>query len=179
MESYYSKPAQENENYNTESNNHVGNDENNNKNAKQGELSYSIQSVLNSDFELPEYKIEDYHAPPIPEYDLPEYQEYVYEYFYKAPEDYYDETLLSENATEPPRVNKYISYWQHDDASWIFSDVFMVFSIQTGFALFESGAATLKNEANIMMKNAIDVLMGGFSYWMFGFGLSFGDGPYR
>ena len=78
-----------------------------------------------------------------------------------------------------PPTNKYISYWQHDDASWIFSDVFMVLSIQTGFALLESGTASLKNEANIMMKNAIDVLTGGFSFWMFGFGLSYGDGSLR
>ena len=81
--------------------------------------------------------------------------------------------------TETAPVNKYTSIWQHDDASWIFSDVFMVLSIQTGFALLESGCASLKNEANIMMKNAIDVLMGGFSYWMFGFGLSYGEGTLR
>ena len=106
-------------------------------------------------------------------------QEYVYEYFYKEPESYYDDTILKENVTETVPVNKYTSIWQHDDASWIFSDVFMVLSIQTGFALLESGCASLKNEANIMMKNAIDVLMGGFSYWMFGFGLSYGEGTLR
>ena len=43
--------------------------------------------------------------------------------------------------------------------------------MQTGFALYESGCGSLKNEANIMMKNAIDVLMGGFSYWIVGYGL--------
>ena len=43
--------------------------------------------------------------------------------------------------------------------------------MQTGFALYESGCGSLKNEANIMMKNAIDVLMGGFSYWLVGYGL--------
>ena len=86
---------------------------------------------------------------------------------------------MTTNTTVKPPVNKYISYWQHDDASWIFSDVFMVLSIQTGFALLESGTASLKNEANIMMKNAIDVLTGGFSFWMFGFGLSYGEGSLR
>ena len=30
-----------------------------------------------------------------------------------------------------------------------------------------------------MMKNAIDVLTGGFSFWMFGFGLSYGEGSLR
>ena len=34
-----------------------------------------------------------------------------------------------------------------------------------------------KNECNIMVKNAVDVIFGAFSYWLFGFGLSFGDGP--
>jgi ammonia channel protein AmtB len=29
-----------------------------------------------------------------------------------------------------------------------------------------------------MMKNAVDVVFGGLSYWMFGFGLSFGVGEY-
>lgn len=33
-----------------------------------------------------------------------------------------------------------------------------------------------KNEVNIMFKNAIDVVFGGISYWLFGYGLSFGDG---
>jgi len=41
------------------------------------------------------------------------------------------------------------------------------------------GCASLKNEANIMMKNAIDVLMGGMSFWMLGFGLSYGEDSIR
>ena len=32
-----------------------------------------------------------------------------------------------------------------------------------------------KNEANIMVKNAIDVIFGGISYWLFGYAFSFGD----
>lgn len=32
-----------------------------------------------------------------------------------------------------------------------------------------------KNEVNIMVKNAVDVIFGGLTYWMFGYGLSFGD----
>lgn len=43
-----------------------------------------------------------------------------------------------------------------------------------GFGLLESGAVTRKNEVNIMIKNAADVIFGGMSYWMIGFGLSFG-----
>uniref|UniRef100_T1J0P5 Ammonium transporter AmtB-like domain-containing protein n=1 Tax=Strigamia maritima TaxID=126957 RepID=T1J0P5_STRMM len=35
-----------------------------------------------------------------------------------------------------------------------------------------------KNEINIMVKNVVDVVLGGFTYWLFGYGLSFGKGPY-
>ena len=34
---------------------------------------------------------------------------------------------------------------------------------------------TAKNECNIMIKNAVDVVFGGLSYWLVGYGLSFGD----
>ena len=43
--------------------------------------------------------------------------------------------------------------------------------------MLESGAVSPKNEVNIMVKNAVDVIFGGLSYWMFGFGLSFGEDP--
>ena len=35
----------------------------------------------------------------------------------------------------------------------------------------------VKNEVNIMVKNAVDVIFGGLTYWAFGYGLSFGQGP--
>ena len=95
----------------------------------------------------------------------------MYEYSYPDPASYYYEHQGEEAGNVSAPVDRYISVWQHDDASWIFSAVFMVLSMQTGFALLESGCGSLKNEANIMMKNAIDVLMGGFSYWIVGYGL--------
>ena len=47
--------------------------------------------------------------------------------------------------------------------------------INFSFGLLESGSVSLKNEVNIMIKNGIDVLFGGLSYWMFGYGISFGS----
>ncbi|XP_002736982.1 putative ammonium transporter 3 [Saccoglossus kowalevskii] len=61
-----------------------------------------------------------------------------------------------------------------DDATWILTSAFIIFTMQSGFGLLESGSVSRKNEVNIMVKNAIDVLFGGLSYWAFGFGLSFG-----
>lgn len=51
---------------------------------------------------------------------------------------------------------------------------FIIFTMQTGFGLLESGCVSIKNEVNIMVKNMIDVVLGGFTYWLFGYGLSFG-----
>lgn len=49
---------------------------------------------------------------------------------------------------------------------------------QTGFGMLESGCVSVKNEVNIMMKNIVDIVLGGFTYWFFGYGMSFGRGPY-
>lgn len=43
--------------------------------------------------------------------------------------------------------------------------------------MLESGIVSLKNEVNIMMKNVVDVVLGGVTYWAFGYGFSYGDGP--
>ena len=37
--------------------------------------------------------------------------------------------------------------------------------------MLESGCVSLKNEVNIMMKNVVDVVLGGITYWAFGYGL--------
>ncbi len=44
----------------------------------------------------------------------------------------------------------------------------------SGFGLLEAGSVSAKNEVNIMVKNAVDVIFGGLTYWAFGYGLSFG-----
>ena len=40
--------------------------------------------------------------------------------------------------------------------------------------MLESGCVSLKNEVNIMMKNVVDVVLGGLTYWSFGYALSYG-----
>ena len=44
--------------------------------------------------------------------------------------------------------------------------------------MLESGIVSLKNEVNIMMKNVVDVVLGGLTYWAFGYGLSYGESEY-
>ncbi|XP_055919663.1 putative ammonium transporter 3 [Eupeodes corollae] len=63
-----------------------------------------------------------------------------------------------------------------DDATWVLSSSFIIFTMQTGFGMLESGCVSVKNEANIMMKNIVDIVLGGFTYWLVGYGISFGRG---
>ncbi|XP_059079547.1 putative ammonium transporter 3 isoform X2 [Tigriopus californicus] len=67
--------------------------------------------------------------------------------------------------------------WVWDDATWILCSSFIIFTMQTGFGMLESGCVSLKNEVNIMMKNVVDVVFGGITYWALGYGLSYGSGP--
>eukprot|EP00794_Sanderia_malayensis_P012874 gene12874-14199_t len=61
------------------------------------------------------------------------------------------------------------------DATWILTSAFIIFTMQSGFGLLEAGLVSAKNECNIMIKNMVDVIFGGLAYWLFGFGLSFGN----
>ena len=50
----------------------------------------------------------------------------------------------------------------------------LVFFMQAGFAMVETGLTRAKNAINIMMKNLMDFSMGSIAYWAIGFGLMFG-----
>ncbi|XP_055839159.1 putative ammonium transporter 2 isoform X1 [Episyrphus balteatus] len=64
-----------------------------------------------------------------------------------------------------------------EDTNWVLTSSFIIFTMQTGFGMLESGCVSIKNEVNIMMKNVVDIVLGGFTYWLFGYGMSFGRGP--
>lgn len=79
-----------------------------------------------------------------------------------------------------PRNNSYVMPGVYDvpieDTNWVLTASFIIFTMQTGFGMLESGCVSAKNEVNIMLKNVVDVVLGGLTYWMFGFGMSFGRG---
>ncbi len=51
----------------------------------------------------------------------------------------------------------------------------LVLFMQAGFALVESGFNASKNALNIMFKNFIDVNVGILIFWLFGYGIMYGD----
>jgi Amt family ammonium transporter len=60
------------------------------------------------------------------------------------------------------------------DIVWTLVAGALVFFMQAGFAMVETGFTRAKNAGNIMMKNLLDFCMGGVAYWAIGFGLMFG-----
>lgn len=50
----------------------------------------------------------------------------------------------------------------------------IIFLMQTGFALLESGTVRFKNQRNVMLKNLMDAVIGAFVWYAFGFGIAFG-----
>ena len=62
----------------------------------------------------------------------------------------------------------------HADYVWTLVAAALVFFMQAGFALVETGFTRAKNAINIMMKNLMDFSMGSLAYWAIGFGLMFG-----
>merc|ERR1712012_1356758 len=52
----------------------------------------------------------------------------------------------------------------------------IVFLMQAGFAFLEAGAVRSKNTVNILIKNMLDALIGGLTYWMIGWGAAYGKG---
>ncbi|MBN2279681.1 MAG: ammonium transporter [Candidatus Marinimicrobia bacterium] len=57
---------------------------------------------------------------------------------------------------------------------WTATAAFLVFFMQAGFALVESGFTRAKNTVNIMMKNLMDFSIGTVFFYFIGFGLMFG-----
>jgi len=62
------------------------------------------------------------------------------------------------------------------DTVWTLMTAFLVFWMNAGFALVESGFCRSKNCVNILAKNFIVFAISSIAYWVLGFGLMFGDG---
>jgi ammonium transporter, Amt family len=62
------------------------------------------------------------------------------------------------------------------DTVWVLVTAMLVFWMNAGFALVESGLCRAKNCVNILGKNFIVFAISTISFWVIGWGLMFGDG---
>lgn len=60
------------------------------------------------------------------------------------------------------------------DTIWLAVCTVLVFFMQTGFAMLETGFTRNKNSCNVLMKNIMDFSIGSIFYWLIGFGIMFG-----
>lgn len=62
------------------------------------------------------------------------------------------------------------------DTMWVLVTAFLVFFMNAGFAMFESGLCRSKNTVNILAKNFVVFGVASLAFWLAGFALMFGDG---
>ena len=63
------------------------------------------------------------------------------------------------------------------DTVWLATASALVFFMQAGFALLESGMSRAKNCVNVVMKNYLDVCLGSIAFFLVGFAIMFGNNP--
>lgn len=61
------------------------------------------------------------------------------------------------------------------DTIWVLLGAALVFFMQAGFAMVETGFTRAKNAGNIVLKNLMDFAIGSVVFYIIGFGLMFGD----
>lgn len=59
---------------------------------------------------------------------------------------------------------------------WVLLGAALVFFMQAGFSMCETGFTRAKNTGNILMKNLMDFCIGTPCFWLVGFGIMFGSG---
>jgi len=62
------------------------------------------------------------------------------------------------------------------DTIWVLVTAFLVFWMNAGFALVESGMCRVKNAVNILSKNFIVFALSSLAFFVLGWGVMFGDG---
>jgi Amt family ammonium transporter len=62
------------------------------------------------------------------------------------------------------------------DTVWVLFAAFLVFFMNLGFAMVETGLCRSKNAVNILSKNFIVFALASLSFWAVGWGLMFGNG---
>ena len=60
------------------------------------------------------------------------------------------------------------------DTMWLLLGAALVYFMQAGFAMVETGMTRVKNAGNIVMKNMMDFACGTPAYWLIGYGIMYG-----
>jgi Amt family ammonium transporter len=91
------------------------------------------------------------------------------------------EPVLAQEAAATPEMLQQLVASSSDlrigiDTVWVLVAAMLVFFMNAGFAMVESGLCRAKNATNILAKNFIVFAASTVSFWVIGWGLMFGDG---
>jgi len=67
-----------------------------------------------------------------------------------------------------------VSEFSSMDTMWVLVGTALVFFMQAGFAMVETGFTRAKNAGNIIMKNLMDFACGSVVFWLIGYGIMYG-----
>lgn len=85
--------------------------------------------------------------------------------------------IASAEEAKPPTIEEIQAQWKvAGDTMWVIVTGCLVFFMQAGFAMVETGFTRIKNAVNICMKNLLDFCFASVVYWAIGFGLMFSVG---
>jgi ammonium transporter, Amt family len=86
--------------------------------------------------------------------------------------------LLAQDATKPPEITAAMASDLRVglDTVWVLVTAMLVFWMNAGFALVESGLCRAKNCVNILAKNFVVFAISTISFWVIGWDLMFADG---
>ena len=89
-----------------------------------------------------------------------------------------DSATMAIQAAEEVAEAEPVAYLPQDVANviWLCLAAFLVFFMQAGFAMVETGLTRAKNAVNIMMKNLLDFCFGAVLYWAVGYAIMFSSG---
>ncbi|MEO6245074.1 MAG: ammonium transporter [Opitutaceae bacterium] len=79
-------------------------------------------------------------------------------------------------AVPTPKMSDHAALRVGLDTVWVLVAAMLVFFMNAGFALVESGLCRAKNCVNILSKNFVVFALSTISFWVIGWGLMFGDG---
>ena len=83
---------------------------------------------------------------------------------------------ITQDAIEPTEIEAAVAAINSDMGMlWMLLSGILVFFMQAGFTLVETGMTRSKNAANIAMKNLLDICVGSLTYWLVGYSLMYGD----
>lgn len=61
------------------------------------------------------------------------------------------------------------------DVFFVLVSAYLVFLMQTGFAMLTAGSVRSKNTKNVLLKNVLDACVGAVSYFLFGWAFAYGE----